>query len=241
MKKYICLGLLSGLLFGCSASQNLSSLKKLKQYSGGERMGNAVSLFWYTSTATSPYSASDYVQSSTDGWYQTSYRWEGHVLKELIREGSQASGNQVSGSHASVKHFVPFRVHLRFDKNGEAVYQQYRVNYKVLPLSDSALARYKTQVEAIVAAVKKQDKQGLKLIQGVWNGEQFETCSGLEYDKVEFNQTLPSFVINRLSDLDNYMAFLGKEKNGSVYIEELLILADDGHGCIKRPDLIPES
>ncbi|CAM3775493.1 hypothetical protein VA7868_02546 [Vibrio aerogenes CECT 7868] len=232
MKRSTFLTCLSILLFGCSSSQHSPSLKKLEQLSGGERVGDAVSLFWYSDHAGSPYSASDYIQSDFDGGYQTSYRWQGSVLKELVREGTQTASENV---------LVPFKVHIRFDKNGDAVYQQYRLNGKVLPLSAESLNQYKNQANAIVAAVKKQDKQGLELIQGVWHGDHFETCSGYEYERVEFNQTLPGFVINRLSDLDNYMAFLGKVKNKRVYVDELLVLADEEHECIARPNLIPES
>ncbi|MCE7630047.1 DUF1481 domain-containing protein, partial [Vibrio fluvialis] len=53
-------------------------------------------------------------------------------------------------------------------------------------------------------------------------------------------QTLPNFVVNRLSSLDSYVAFLGKIRNDKVYVEELLMLADDNHDCISRPNLISE-
>ncbi|SMS01496.1 hypothetical protein VIM7927_02792 [Vibrio mangrovi] len=220
-------------MLGCSASQQLTTTL-LEEYSGGERMGDAISLFWYTEESNHPYSASDYIQSRSDGWYQTSYRWENNVLKELVREGEQMSDT------GEEQEMVPFRVHLRFDKNGEAVYQQYRVNDKVFPLSTETLKHYQSQAEAIVETVKKQDKQDQELIQGVWDGETFETCSGQEYEKVEFNKTLPSFVIQRLSSLDNYMAFLGNIRNDRIYIQEILMLADDGHDCISRPELIEE-
>ncbi|WNJ96458.1 DUF1481 domain-containing protein [Vibrio ruber] len=234
MKKFFISCLLSGLMLGCSSSQQSTSVS-LENYSGGERMGDATSLYWYTEESNHPYAADDYIQSRHDGWYQTSYRWENSVLKELIREGEQISVT------AGKQELVPFRVHVRFDKNGDAVYQQYRVNHKVFPLTAEALGHYKSQAEAIVDTVKKQDKQDQTLIQGVWDGETFETCSGQEYEKVEFNKTLPGFVIQRLSSLDNYMAFLGNIRNGRVYIQELLMLADDGHECITRPNLLEKS
>ncbi len=67
-----------------------------------------------------------------------------------------------------------------------------------------------------------------------------ERCNGPDYNKVEFNHTLPNFVMSRLSTLDNYIGFLGKIRNNTVYIDELLILADDDHDCIERPQLITE-
>ncbi len=46
--------------------------------------------------------------------------------------------------------------------------------------------------------------------------------------------------MSRLSSLDNYVGFLGKIRNNTVFIDELLFLADDNHDCIERPELITE-
>lgn len=134
------------------------------------------------------------------GSYQTSYRWEEGQVREIRREGEHLDG----------KKLVPFRVHIRFSKEGEAVYQQYRLGGKVLPMNEEQLAHYVLQAKAVAEATKEQDKQGLELIQGYWNGKTFETCQGVEYQRVEFNQSLPSFVFNRLASIESYVAFLGK-------------------------------
>ena len=55
----------------------------------------------------------------------------------------------------------------------------------------------------------------------------FETCEGKSYDHLEFNQTLPAFVVNRLSDVENYVAFVGSRRSNSVVVEDLLLLSDD--------------
>ncbi|MDK9759153.1 DUF1481 domain-containing protein, partial [Vibrio sp. D173a] len=79
-------------------------------------------------------------------------------------------------------------------------------------------------------------------LQGYWNGSTFESCNGDEFDEFEFNQTLPSFVINRLATVDSYAAILGNVSlgKGSVSVEELLMLAEDSHECIARPALLKE-
>jgi len=216
------------LIAGCSSSVSIPNID-LSQYSGGQRMGDATSYYWYTESVNDSKTASDYVVSDTYGWYRTSYRWDEGTVREVVREGEQLKDNAL----------VPYTVHMRFNKDGEAVYQQYRVNKKILPLNDGQLERYVLEADAIKTMTKDQDKQGLELIQGVWDGETFENCvTGREYSNVEFNHSLPSFVMSRLSTLDSYVGFLGKIRNNKVYIEELLILADDSHDCVERPELI---
>ncbi|MCV5838969.1 DUF1481 domain-containing protein, partial [Escherichia coli] len=68
------------------------------------------------------------------GWYKSDYRWDEGELRELIRKGEQIDAKQK---------LVPFQIHIRFNKDGEAIYQQYRVNRKVLPLQREQLDRYK--------------------------------------------------------------------------------------------------
>lgn len=210
---------LCAFLLGCSSSQH--DEQQLRTYSGGSRTGDATSFFWYTENYSMPYQGSDYVVSKQHGWYQTYYRWLGNRVSEIVREGEMLGEREL----------VPFSLHLRFNPEGEAVYQQYRVDRVVRPLQNNALQGYLAQAEAIASDTKNQ--QELTLIQGYWDGRQFETCSGQEYEKLEFNKTLPSFVIDRLANIDNYLAFLGVIRFGEIYIEELLILDGDDHDCIE--------
>lgn len=224
--KFSLILVISTALIGCSSSDGLEW--QLRTYTGGSRMGDSTSFFWYTENFSLPYEGADYVTSTNDRWYQTHYRWLDSKVSEIVREGDIVVEDDL----------VPFSLHLRFNPEGEAVYQQYRVDRKIRPLQDNVLQGYLKQAEAIAEATKNQ--KALSLIQGYWDGEQFETCAGEDYAKLEFNKTLPSFVIDRLSSFDNYLAFLGTIKHGEVYIEELLMLADDNHDCIDQPSLLAD-
>ncbi|MFS1425577.1 DUF1481 domain-containing protein [Shewanella sp. 10N.286.48.B5] len=68
----------------------------------------------------------------------------------------------------------------------------------------------------------------------------FQTCSGQQFTDIEFNQTLPNFVINRLSSVESYGAFVGKGSLRKLSVAEFLMLADDNHQCIARPSLLKE-
>ncbi len=232
MKKRFLPSLIASLiLVGCSADISQSTLETTVKHSGGQSMGDATSLYWLTERIAVPQSAADYVVAGDYGWYQSNYRWEDGTVRELIREGEQLKGNQG---------LVPYKIHIRFNQQGEAVYQQYRLGTKVLPLKSEMLAQLKSEAVNVAEKTKQQEKEGLELIQGYWNGKEFETCSGQEYQSLFFNQSLPSFVVDRLAGIDSFLAFVGSEKGDGLVIDDLLMLKDDSQSCIQRPSLLEE-
>ncbi len=231
MKKLLAPSLLASLLVGCSSSAPAPNLDQFTEYTGGQTLGDATSLYWYTERITFPYKAADYVGAGDYGWYKSDYRWEDGDIRELIREGQQLKDNQG---------LVPYRIHVRFNKNGEAIYQHYRLDGKVLPLKVDKIAWLKQEASNIPKRTKQQSGSGVRLIQGYWDGTSFETCTGQSYEQIEFNETLPSFVVNRLSSVDSYAAFLGQTRGRKVVVNQLLMLAEDSHDCIERPVLIED-
>ncbi|PFG57682.1 uncharacterized protein DUF1481 [Vibrio sp. ES.051] len=232
MKKHLLTSLLlsSLSLFGCSSVET-PNLEQFTHFSGGKVAGDASSLYWVTEKLTRVSTAADYVFMGDNGWFQSDYRWNEGELRELIRKGEQVDTKQV---------LVPFQIHIRFNKDGEAVYQQYRVNRKVLPLQHEQLERYKAEANDVVASVKAQSRNSQSLIQGYWNGQSFETCKGKAFSTLEFNQTLPKFIIERLSSVDSYVAFVGKQSRNKATVDELLMLNDDDFDCVPRPALLTE-
>ncbi|MGR5531594.1 DUF1481 domain-containing protein [Vibrio alfacsensis] len=232
MKKHLLTSfLLSSLtLVGC-ASVETPNLDQFTHFSGGKIMGDVTSMYWMTERLTRVSTAADHVTMGDYGSYQSDYRWDDVELRELIRKGEQLGAKQ---------ELVPFQIHIRFNKDGDAIYQQYRVNGKVLPLQRDQLDRYKTEANDVVASINDQSRDGQSLIQGYWDGETFETCKGREFTTLEFNQTLPKFVIDRLASVDSYIAFLGKESRNTATVDELLMLNDDDFDCVQRPKLISE-
>ncbi|WP_210474023.1 DUF1481 domain-containing protein [Vibrio crassostreae] len=230
-KAFLLVSLLSTFLIGCSSTSPRKNLEQFETHTGGQVMGDATSFYWITNKLTQPHTSADYVTVGDYGWYQTDYAWSEGVLREFIREGEQRN---------SSNELVPYRVHVRFNKSGEAVYQQYRLNNKILPIQAKQLENYQKEAKSVLETTMKQYDEGFRLIQGYWNGSSFETCSGGEFDSFEFNQTLPSFVIDRLASVESYAAFLGSDSLGKMSVEELLMLADDNHDCVTRPSLLKE-
>ncbi|MDE1309910.1 DUF1481 domain-containing protein [Vibrio aestuarianus subsp. cardii] len=227
MKKLLLSSLCSFLLIGCTASSHSPNIDQYLNYTSGQTMGDATSFYWYTERLILPNTAADYVNSGEYGGYQTNYRWDEGSLRELKREGSLLSNDGL----------VPYSVHLRFNKEGEAVYQQYRVDGKVLPLSKEQLAVYLAQSQHVISITK--DNSDLSFIQGVWDGEVFASCTGNQYRQVEFDQSLQSVDMSASSQ-KHYLAFLGKVRNNRVYVQKLLIQGDENHGCVNKPQLIED-
>ncbi|CDT03760.1 DUF1481 domain-containing protein [Vibrio coralliirubri] len=230
-KAFLLVSLLSTFLIGCSSTSPRKNLEQFETHTGGQVMGDATSFYWVTNKLTQPHTSADYVTVGDYGWYQTDYAWSEGVLREFIREGEQRN---------SSNELVPYRVHVRFNKSGEAVYQQYRIDSKILPIQAKQLENYQKEAKSVLETTMKQNDEGLRLVQGYWDGGSFKTCAGGEFDRIEFNQTLPSFVIDRLASVESYAAFLGSDSLGKMSVEELLMLAEDSHDCVVRPSLLKE-
>ena len=234
MKRILSTLLLSLFLFGCSSNPSDEQRIKSVTLTGGQIQGDATSFYWYTRRLQQPLNASDYVTMGDYGWYQTTYRWEKNILVEAVREGEMLD---------STDGLIPYMMHVRYNGNGEAVYQRYRKNGRIFPLMPTQLAQFQDQSTYLIAKVEGLNKDDISLFQGEWDGETFNSCDGKQYSQLEFNQILPNFVVARLSGLDSFISFLGEEKNRDKKIlkmSELLLLTDDSYKCVERPKLIED-
>lgn len=223
--------LLAFTMAGCSSGGPGSQSEQFKSMTGGQSVGDTTSLYWYTERQQFPYSASDYVTSGDYGWYQSEYRWREGLLKEVVREGElRKSGSEL----------LPYSTHLRFNDQGEAVYQQYRLDGKVLPMTPEQIAHVLREAQALREVVRAQDAKGEAMYQGYWDGKKFVTCSGKTYKKLEFNQTLPTFVINRLASLDNYAAFVANAGPSKLTVVDIFLLHDEDFDCIEPAQFIED-
>lgn len=234
MKRILSTLLLSTFLFGCSSHSSDEQLIKSVTLTGGQIQGNTTSYYWYTRSLQRSITASDYVITGDNKWYKTSYRWEKNTLIEVIREGERLDSDN---------ELIPYRMHVRYNGNGEAVYQRYNKDGRILPLMPSQLAQFQEQSTHLITKVEALNKDDIKLFQGEWDGEIFYSCDGKEYDQLDFNQILPNFVVARLSGLDSFISFLGQETRRdkkAVKMSELLLLTDDSYSCVERPELIED-
>ncbi|MEZ9132409.1 hypothetical protein BCS98_16165 [Vibrio breoganii] len=227
MKHFIASALAILTLAGCSsATTPLRQSAQITEYSGGEIDNTKTSLFWLTERFYSPESSSDDVIFKDKTWYKSHYTWDSDNLREMSRTGERLSN---SGD------LIPFQMTLRFSGTGEAVYQRLRINGKVMPMRKQQIDDVKQQASDLIAKGKKQQKQGLELIQGYWEEGAFVTCEGRTFTSIEFKDQLPSFVIDRLIDEDHFVAFIGEYKAKKIVVDKMLMLKNGGYECIERP------
>ncbi|MCG3748421.1 DUF1481 domain-containing protein [Vibrio cincinnatiensis] len=227
MNKWLLLLCTTGLLAGCSSSLPHPNLEFLNDYSGGQSTGDVTRLYWYTEYQNRPVKGSEYVLQGEHGHYQTSYRWEEGQVREVVREGMQLKD----------KTFVPYQVHLRFNPQGEAVYQQFRVEGKVLPLNQQQREEYLKQAQSLSELSKTQANQDVTLYQGFWDGQAFTSCTQESFANVSFASSVPDVITQRLVT-DHYLVLLAKPGRARLEVQQVLMIAESEHACIERPALI---
>ncbi|WP_375751760.1 DUF1481 domain-containing protein [Vibrio sp. HN007] len=231
MKKSFFLALVPTILIGCSSGTPTEQSEQFVTMTGGQSVGDTTSLYWYSEQLALPHSASDFVASGDYGWYRSDYRWKSNKLKEVIRKGELLQENL---------ELAPYETHLRFNDEGEAVYQRYRLDGKVLPLTPEQIGHIQREAQALRTVTSEQNRKGERLYQGYWDGEKFTTCNGQVFSSLEFNQTLPTFVINRLANLDSYAAFLGTSSPNKLTITDIYMLHDENFDCIEPVSYIED-
>ncbi|AUI87230.1 peptidylprolyl isomerase [Vibrio azureus] len=236
MKKYLLPSFLISslsLLAGCSSVET-SPIESFSHFSAGEVIEDGVQFYWLTEWLSRTSSAADYVMMGDKGAYQSDYRWSEGELRELMR----------TGTHLSAAHgLVPFQIHIRFNKKGEAIYQRYRVNGRILPLQQNQLDNYKMEAKSVVASVRKLSSRGESLIQGHWSDSSgFRSChDGRKYSVSSLGQMSTMLANGNPPYSDKYyIAFTGQESRYTVQANQLLMTKPNSFECVKRPTLLAE-
>ncbi len=230
MKRLLPFFLIS-LLAGCETTAvPENSITPVLTHTGGQTMGDATSLYWYSSQQNRPVKLAEVVTAGDYGQYQSDYRWRDGKLREIKRDGTRLYENTLK----------PFTLHVRYDTQGSAVFQRYTVDGSVLPLSDSQLYQLTQQAENAISIVKKQRKDDLSLVQGHWQGNRLIRCGSEKSLEMTFNPALPEFTARQLSQQgqNRFVVVSGKVRRDKVEASQLLMLADDSGQCIVPPALL---
>jgi hypothetical protein len=133
-------------------------------------------------------------------------------------------------------------MHVRYDTEGNAVFQRYTVADTVLPLSDAELTELKIQANTAIDLVKNHSKQGTSLIQGRWAGNRFMRCGDNRELEVAFQPILTNLMVKQVQaqSQDGFMAVNGKIQKKDLIAEQLLLLKDNTQQCIYPPKLLDE-
>ncbi|MCM0151286.1 DUF1481 domain-containing protein [Photobacterium galatheae] len=199
------------------------ALSSLERLTGGQLAGDASSLYWTGIRQSRPEFLSERVWMGDYGEYQTEYRWREGQLRELKRTGTALKDDALR----------PFELHVRYDQHGEAVFQRYKLGESVFPLSDTQLNQLSQQAEQAVAVVKAQSRDGLELVQGVWDGQRLIRCD----DHSEYKVNWQHFQVK-----PGYVAMVAKsDGRGQLTAETVLLSRKVSQSCLSPPVLLDAS
>lgn len=215
------------LLFGCSSNSLDTNFSIQNDSTAAELNSDATYLYWYAEKGGNPFNTQDSVTMNDGSWYKSDYRWRDKALIEIMRIGETSSPLYLCDSLCNSQQRVAYRIHIRFNQEGEAIYQQYRIDNRVLPLTSQQLANYQQQAQQLVTVSKAFNKQKIQLFQGVWNGEHFETCQTQQQLKLTANSALPNALIEQfLAEQTKVEEKSNQEKQHRDQKQEQAIVSD---------------
>lgn len=231
MKRY-SLFLLISLLAGCASTPLVpeNSITPVLTHTGGQTLGDTTTLYWYTSQQNRPVKLAEQVQLGDDGHYQSDYRWREGKLREIKRIGEQLDGQQLE----------PFSLHVRYDTEGNAVFQRYMLGGELIPLSSEQLSQLVRDAERGIDVVKQQRKADVSLVQGTWRHGQFHRCGDDRLLAVNFTPALADSQQHQLlaAQMQGFMLVTGQVRRDALTANGLLLLTQTAQPCLTAPNLL---
>jgi hypothetical protein len=178
-------------------------------------------VYWYSSRQKQPERLGERVYNSQQGNYQSDYQWLSGNLYELQQRGYKNIDGEL----------VSFRLQLRFDSQGLAVFQRYEENEHVLPLNMAEISALQLQGEQLLDRIYQLEKKGQFFVQGYWRDHQFISCSNQQALIVHqslLEQALPQV---------GYLAAIGQVQQNDFTIAHALFQIESKI-CLQAPSLI---
>lgn len=187
--------------------------------------GDSTVIYWLDERQKFPETLTTLSLMGDYGSYGTEYRFRKGIVREIQREGTVFTGDSVK----------PISLLIRYDSEGQAVYQQYRVDGDLLPVRPTELVRYFREAEQSLAMARELHSNDRNFFQGYWNEGSFEECNTGRELTLKFETVLPSYIVQRLSQEDNFLAAAGKVGRNVNVVEEVIALDSDSAECFVRP------
>ncbi|OEE89337.1 peptidylprolyl isomerase [Enterovibrio norvegicus FF-162] len=211
-------------LAGCSSTE---SAKPPVQTQTAMIQGDATSIYWLDERLGFPETLSERILMGDYGQYSTEYRWRKGIVREIQRDGEVLIDGKLTQQSFLI----------RYDSEGQAVYQQNRLDGDMRPLRTTDLVRYYQQAEQALSQARELNKSGHQFFQGYWSKGILEECFTDEEKALSFNAAVPSFILQRLNQEDNFIAAMGKVGRKMNTVDAIIALDNDSADCIERPDL----
>ncbi|CZF85304.1 hypothetical protein GCE9029_04934 [Grimontia celer] len=210
-------------LAGCSSTEKI---QPPVQTVTATVQGDATSIFWLDERQRFPETLSERVMMGDYGQYSSEYRWRKGVVREIQREGNILVDGELKQQS----------VLIRYDSEGQAVYQQYRLDGALLPIRSTELVRYYKQAEKALETAQALGKNNKNFFQGYWNEGVFEECGSGDVKTLKFSAEFPDYILQRLRQEDNFIAAAGKVGRNTNTAETIIALDNDSADCFERPE-----
>ncbi|KXF80387.1 DUF1481 domain-containing protein [Enterovibrio coralii] len=214
--------LLTIVLAGCSSTETIVPVKTTQT---AAVQGDATSIYWLDEKQTFPETLSEIVMMGDYGQYQSEYRWRKGIVREIHRTGTMLDDGKLK----------PFSLLIRYDSEGQAVYQQYRLDGDLLPIRSTELVKYRRQAEQALESAKTLGKEGQDFFQGYWKAGTFEECGSDREKSLTFDTVLPDYLLQSLDQKSNYLAAIGSVGRRTNTVSDVIMLKGGDAACLARP------
>lgn len=220
------LPLFTVLTFGCSSTNNA---KPLTQTITAEKKNEISHIYWLDEDKNKPVNLSQLTLKGNVITHKSEYRWVDGVIREILSDGKQRIDGQLK--HQLLK--------IRYDSQGIAVFQNYRLDGDLLPIKNDDLIAYYQQAQNVLAKTRELQKNQQDFFQGYLEKNTdssllLKTCQNNE-EMLTFNAKLPSPLMQHMLNKKHFIAAIGNTQKAPYQLENIILLEDSDANCIFRP------
>ncbi|SIO25055.1 DUF1481 domain-containing protein [Salinivibrio sp. ES.052] len=211
-------------LVGCSSGKPPKPVTHTTAFAAGDYRA----VYWLDSQQGQVIGLAEKTWQGDYGQYRSEYAWRAGSLRALKREGEKLVDNRL----------VPFSTHVRFDANGEPVFQRYHQGDALLPLDSATLSRLYQEANQIQRQAQAQLANNVSVLQAQRQGEYWVDCDN-DRQRWAFSEAIGPSVIQRLNQPGTFVIAGGSPSIGRDHIA-FVVHVEDGKLCLQRPRLLDE-
>lgn len=160
-----------------------------------------------------------------DAKYSAEYRWFDGSVREIRGEGNVWIDEKLT----------PKSLIIRYNTQGLAVYQNYRLDGDLLPIQNAELIRYFKHAEQALKKARELNKNKQNFFQGYWNDSVFEACENKDEKTLSFSESVPKHFIQQMEEQSYFIAAIGQIGRKTNTIEQIILLDPGRTDCFQRP------
>ncbi|ODP98485.1 MULTISPECIES: DUF1481 domain-containing protein [Salinivibrio] len=224
MRFHLCILALVMALTGCSSGKPPKPVTHTTAFAAGDYRA----VYWLDSQQGQVIGLAERAWQGDYGQYRSEYAWRAGSLRALKREGKKRVDNRL----------VPFSMHVRFDANGEPVFQRYHQGDALLPLDSATLSRLYQEANHIERQAQAQLANNVSVLQAQRQGEHWVDCDG-DRQRWALPETMTPSLVQRINQPGTFVIAGGSPSIGRDQID-FLVHVEGEKRCLQRPRLLDE-